>query len=154
MKVKVLLGTATIALVGFVGAVHTVLGQDMPDVPQTSVVPVVEAVEQPQVPEFQETVEVETIVTAPVATEKVEQATIDDRPEWRKYLDEKKTLGGDYAVAVECIDNWENYLNAESTFRLKEVSDFRQADDAIRNLTVVDTFSHVYKNRPCASRVF
>jgi hypothetical protein len=103
MKIKLLLGTAAIALVGFVGAVYAVVGQDMPDTPdtpQTSVTPIVEAepVVEPESGEVSINPVIEPVEKAPeeVVLEPVEDTA--DRAD-----DKCKPAGGSLQQQIDAI---------------------------------------------------
>lgn len=82
MKVKLLLGTATIALVSFVGAVYTVIGQEMPDSAPEPVFSVqsVEASIEDTEPATVEEVYTESVVEAQKRIPLEDYVTIEEAP--------------------------------------------------------------------------
>lgn len=146
MKVKVLLGTATIALVAYSGAVYATLGQEMPDSAPEPVYSAVEIVEE-STAEIQSQEIAEAQVTKPIVIA-LEPEPIDTRPEWRKYLDTQAIEGANYAQSVECILNWDKYMAPVRAHLMSPVASFAQQTDAYKNDNIVSFFNEVNSGVP------
>lgn len=154
-RLATLLIVAGITLVGYTGAVYSVLSQDMPD--NTSE-PVYSAVEAQEVESIDDTVEVEAPIVeqAPVARTAPEEKTeepVEDQSGWRKFLDEQNLKGGAYAEAVDCIYNWGKYNNAAKAHEISYIyNNFYILSATEKDSVVEQVFEKVRAERTCAPR--
>src|SRR5688572_12810331 len=133
-KLAMLLTISGVLAVGWSAIVLNIMNDPIPESQDRVVhVDAVEIVPEAVPEAVQKAVEPQTVEST-IVEERV--SIVQEKPYWRKFLDEKKLISEYHADAVNCIDHWKTFLNASSTFRLTEVSAFRQSDEATKNSMV------------------